>query len=430
MKLPFSDLIAFQRDQLNFFTSRGHEATEPLLPLAMGVGNVFLVTDAELVRPILKADESVIDKGRLIYKLREIIGESSMVLSGEEHRARRGAIHAQLSKGITSTYVTEISAVIRQLCAQLTQREAFDAHEATATLAVRIIATILFGHGVLSPADESALIHALHLAEDDLAAQIFKIVPDLPWVRQRKKRKLADANRTMALVVDKTRANAKRHSLISALEKLNLSDKAMHEEILLNMLAGHHTSGSAAAWLLYFLARYPDIAEKIAEEARLISDEAGEIDGSQLAKATTTLAFVKETLRLYPSAYWLSRETKRPIELGGRKLKPGSSLLISPWQLQRDPRYWQDPEKFDLSRTHSGAAYIPFGAGPRVCVGMAFALLELQLFVLEIASSFDVQLLSPEPVNPPIPVITIIPPPMRMRLRPKMAHGKSQRKAA
>ncbi|MFN0262472.1 cytochrome P450 [Tepidamorphus sp. 3E244] len=414
-----SDLIAFQRDQLGFFLQRGNDATEPLVRLSMGTGHVYLVSDADLVRPIMKADESVIDKGRLIYKLREIIGESSMVLSGEEHRKRRAVMHAQMSRGVTSEYVPEISAIIRQCAAQMAMSGSFDAHQVTASLAVRIIATILFGHGVLTTADENALINALHLAEDDLAAQIFKIIPDLPWVRSRKKAKLSEANKTMEFVVEKARSNAKRHSLISALEELNLSEKAMQEEILLNLLAGHHTSGSAASWVLYFLGKFPDLAEEIAQEARGLTDANGEIDPRRLSSAKTSLAFVKETLRLYPSAYWLSRETKQEMELGGRKLPAGSSLLISPWQMQRNPRYWPEPEKFDITRNHSGAAYMPFGSGPRVCVGMSLALLELQLFALEIAASFEVDLGNNVTAPPPIPAITIIPPPMEMRVTPR-----------
>lgn len=419
MKLPLADLIAFQRDQLGFFESRGNGASDPLVPLSMGVGPVYLVSDAELVKPILRAPEDVIDKGQLIYKLREIIGESSMVLSGEEHRIRRAAIHSQLAKGVSSSFVPEITAVIRQHAAMLAREGTFDAHRATAPLAVRIVSTILFGHGVLSAADETALITALHLAEDDLAAEIFKIIPDFPWVKNRKKAKLAAAKDTMGFVVEKARSDAKRHSLISALDELNLSEKAMHEEILLLLLSGHHTSGSAAAWILYFLGRYPDIAAQIAEEARLVSTPDGDVDASRLTRATTTMAFVKEVLRLYPSAYWLSRETKKPLEMGGRNLQPGTSLLISPWQMQRNPRYWPDPETFDLDRTHSGAAYMPFGVGPRVCVGMSLALLELQLIALEIAASFEVELASSEPAPPPKPVITIIPPPLQMRLHPR-----------
>jgi cytochrome P450 len=292
----------------------------------------------------------------------------------------------------------------------------FDAHKFSATLAVRIIANILFGQGVLTTNDENGLIAALHMAEDDLAAKIFKIAPDWPWVHFRKKRRLADAKRIMSFVVERTQKRATKRSILSALTALNLTAKQMQEEILLLLLAGHHTSGSAGGWLLYHLAIFPDLADRIAAEARSVTGPDGEIDSSRLKDAKISLAAVKETLRLYPSAYWLSRETMRAMEIGGVQLKKGTSLIVSPWHIHRDPRYWPNPDEFDHSRDFSGPAFLPFGAGPRVCVGMGLGLLELQLMALEMASAFSIDLLSPNPAGRPKPSITIVPPPIRLRL--------------
>lgn len=426
----FKDLIAFRRDPLTFFEERGSQASEPLVKLSMGPYPVYLVTDPELIRPVLRADESVIDKGRLIYKLREVIGDSSMVISGERHRQRRAALHAQLSKGVASTFVPEICAAVRSQSAHLARQESFDAHRATAPLAVRIIAAILFGGGVLTPGDEATLVTALHLAEDDLAAEIFKLFPDLPWVRHRKKKKLKQAKDAMHFVVQKARKQAKRHSLIAALEELDLTEKEMSDEILLLLLAGHHTSGTAAAWILYHLATMPDVAEAVAREAAAMTGPDGEIEAGRLSQARVSMALVKETLRLYPSAYWLSRETRQKIELGGRRIPKGASLLISPWHMHRDPRNWDNPEEFRLDRDPKGAAYLPFGAGPRVCVGMALGLLELQLIALEFASAFRIHALDAEPPGRPIPAITIVPPPIRLSLTPRYLEQRRESEAA
>ncbi len=102
MKLPLTDLIAFQRDQLAFFTDRGNGASDPLVPLSMGAGPVYLVTDADLVKPILRAPEDQIDKGQLIYKLREIIGETSMALSAAPHRLISKRAQRRRTKGIAN----------------------------------------------------------------------------------------------------------------------------------------------------------------------------------------------------------------------------------------------------------------------------------------------------------------------------------------
>jgi cytochrome P450 len=419
MKHWFSDLPAFMRDPLDFFIERGTNAREPLVKLRMGFSPVYLVTDAALIKPIMKASEQTIDKGRLIYKLREIIGQSSMVLSGERHRVRRAAIHQQLARGLATTYVPQLSAVIRRHAAGLANEETFDAHHAMAPLAIRVICAILFGPDVLTPGDENALVESVRLVEDDLAAEMFKVVPDLPWVRRRKKAKLAEGRAIMSVVVRRAHQNATQSSLLQALDKLDLTEEELHDEILLLLLAGHHTSGSAAAWLLYHLAADKDLCAAAAKEARAVSDHAGEIRPDKLKEAALSLSIAREVLRLYPSAYWLSRETMQRTELAEVQLKAGTSLIMSPWQLHRDPRYWSDPERFDVNRSYATPAYIPFGAGPRACVGMGVGLLELQLMCLEFASAYTFEVRSSVPAPRPKPSVTLVPPPITLARRPR-----------
>jgi len=419
MKHWFSDLVAFQRDPLNFFLERGSNATEALVPLSMGPYPVMLVADPTLIKPIMKAEEAEIDKGRLIYKLREIIGRSSMTLSGESHKARRAALHQQLARGLATSYVPQISALVRQQAAALAREELFDAHHATSRLTLRVICTILFGPNVLTRADENMLVEAIQLVEDDLAADIFKVLPDLPWVRRRKKARMQRGRDMMTFVVNRARAKASDASILRALEDLHLAPDEFGDEVLLLLLAGHHTTGTAAAWLLYHLACDPVLAARLADEAERVSDGAGEVIPGRLATAPVSLGFVREVLRLYPSAWWLSREIQRPLELAGRKLKRGTSLLISPWHLHRDPRFWEDPLVFNIERKFSGAAYLPFGAGPRTCVGMGVGMLELQLLALEFAAAYSLRPLGPPPSGPK-PSITLLPPSLPLRVEPRV----------
>jgi cytochrome P450 len=417
----FGDLPAFRRDPLEFFLARGAAANEPFVRLAMGFAPVYLVTDPAYIKPIMKAAEDTIDKGRLIQKLRHIIGRSSMVLSGEPHRQRRAVIHQQLARGVSSTYVRQLSAIIRNHAALLARERVFDAHATTAPLALRMTSMILFGSRALTPGDENMLVEAVHMVEDDLAADMFKLVPDLPWVRRRKRQRLQQGRQMMALVINRARAKAAESSLLRALQTLNLSDEELNDEILLLFLAGHHTSGTAAAWLLYHLATDEALCGAIANEARSVSDDTGEIRPELLKNASLSLAAARETLRLFPSAYWLSREAKQPVELGGRRFRRGTSFLMSAWHMHRDARYWPRPERFDVTRQHmKNPAYIPFGAGPRACVGMGVGLLELQLLALEMSASLEFKDVSPFPAPRPKPSVTLIPPPLRIEvgLRP------------
>jgi len=417
MKHWFSDLSAFRRDPLNFFLERGTRARLPFVELAMGFAPVFLVADPAFIKPIMKAGESAIDKGRLIHKLKKLIGQSSMVLSGERHRERRAIIHQQLARGMACSYVPQISAVIRQHVIALLHESVFDAHAVMAPLALQMISTILFGADVLSRGDENALVEAVLSIEDDLAADMFKIQPEWPWVKREKKRKLARARQVMSLVVNRSLDKANSSSLLSSLQTLKLTSEELADEILLLLLAGHHTTGSAAAWLLYHLATNPPLCDEIAKEARRISNNGGEVRADQLPTATISLGAVYETLRLYPSAYWLSREAKRAVEFGGMRFRRGTSFIMSAWHLHRDARYWKRPEQFDIHRAHmKNPAFIPFGAGPRACVGMGLGVLELQLLALEFSAALEIRLLSPIPAPPPKASVTLIPPPIELQV--------------
>ena len=413
----FGDLPAFRRDPLDFFLARGTAAKGPFVKLAMGLAPVYLVTDPAYIKPIMKAGEDTIDKGRLIQKLRDVIGQSSMVLSGDRHRERRAVIHQQLARGVSTTYVRQLSAIIRHHAALLAREQVFDAHATTAPLALRMTSMILFGSRALTPGDENMLVEAVHMVEDDLAASMFKLAPDLPWVRRRKTRRLQEGRRMMSMVINRARSKAAESSLLRALQTLNLSDEELNDEILLLFLAGHHTSGTAAAWLLYHLAVNENLCDAIAREAHSVSDDTGEIRPDQLRNAPLSLAAVRETLRLYPSAYWLSREAKQPVELANIKFKRGTSFLMSAWHMHRDPRYWDRPDEFDISRAHmKNPAYIPFGAGPRACVGMGVGLLELQLLALEMAASLEFRDATPFPAPRPKPSVTLIPPQIRIEV--------------
>lgn len=426
------DLKAFRLDPLKFFSSKATASEKPLVKLSMGMPRpVYLVTDAALIKPVMHASEEDIDKGWLIRKLRRVVGRSSITLNGEEHKQRRAIIHKHLMRGMMDNYVPEISAQIRHHTVFLLREGFFDAHEVTAPLALRIITSILFGRNALSNGDQNALIDAVNVAEHDLADSFFRLLPDWPWVHYRKRKELEDARALMAHIVDRVRARATSNSLITSLEQLDLSLPDLRDEILLLLLAGHHTSGTAAAWLLYHMAVEPGLADRLAEEALSVIDPtSGEVDPRKLPRASMSQHLAKEVLRLYPSFPWYSREVKRPLELAGTRLKKGTTLLISSWQMHRDPRYWDDPNKFNLERNYTSPSYIPFGTGPRACVGMGLGILELQLLALEIASACTVQIASEVPAPLPKAEITLIPPKIILRLHPRKVLAPHLYKAA
>ena len=416
MKHLFSDLREFRRDPLNFLLARADGAPAPLEPLALGPKAHFLVTDPDLARELLRAPEADIDKGRLVRKLRLLLGESFLTMSGAEHARRRKVMHYQLQKGVAGQYVPEMAAVVRRSAAALVREEQFDAHAVTAPLALNLICVALFGHDVLASGDRQALIGAMKATEDELADEMFRAMPLLPWARIARRARRKRAREDMAFVVNRVRSHCAEGSVLRGLVELGLTDEQICDEIITMLIAGHHTAGTGGAWILYYLANEPGLADAVRDEVLAISDENGELRPQALSSADVSLALVNEVLRLFPSAWWFAREVQRPLVIKGVPLKSGTSLIISPWQFHRDRRFWQSPNKFRMDREHSGSAYMPFGAGPRVCVGMWVAKLELQLIALEFASAYRVNAIGELPQPWPRPSVTLIPPPIKLRL--------------
>jgi cytochrome P450 len=429
MKHWFSDVPAFRRDPLGFLLARGDAATEGLEPLALGPRPMLLVTDPDLVKPLLKADEGVVDKGRLMQKLRPVLGNSTLLMNGPEGRRRRSVLHAQLARGNAEKFVPQIAAEIRKMGAQLARLGSFNPREFTAPLALRVVCLTVFGKQVMSAADERTLVAAVNSIEDEVADGFVRMLPPMPWTWYAQRRRLGFAKLAMRFVVQKLRGQAVETSALKALEALDISDEDLQHEILTLLLAGHHTTGSAAAWLLYHLAAEPGLMEEIAAEADAITDSNGEITAEGLKQADKSLALVREVLRLYPSTWWFTREVRQPMTLGQYQLKPGSTLIICPWQMHRSARFWKDPHRFDMDRNYTGRAYLPFGAGPRACVGMGLGMLELQLLALEMAAAYQFGEVTPSPAPWPTPLVTLIPPDMSVEVRLRQIRD-TQRTAA
>ncbi|HEY0440987.1 MAG TPA: cytochrome P450 [Xanthobacteraceae bacterium] len=425
----FSDVRAFRRDPLKFLLERGNNSSNDLERVYLGPNPIYLVVDPELVKPLLKAPESDIGKGRLIKKLTPVFGSSSLMLHGDEHKRRRAVLHAHLARGNVERYLPEICAEIRAVGARLGRVGEFNPHEHTAALALRTICIAVFGRQVVSAGDEEALVQAVNAIEDDLADDMFRVAPIGPkaWLRRRRRR--AFAKNAMSLVVERLRQSAQQSSALKDLEDLGLTDMQLRDEVLTLLLAGHHTTGTTAAWILYHMAAEPGLMDALAREAAEASDQNGELTADGIKKASVSQTLVREVLRLYPGAWWFSREALRDTEFAGRKLKRGTSLLICPWQLQRDPRHFPDPHRFRLDRTYTSPAYVPFGAGPRACAGLGVAMLELQLVALEIAAAYRFNGVTPNPAPWPKASVTLIPPPMRIGIALRET-ANAQRSAA
>lgn len=188
-----------------------------------------------------------------------------------------------------------------------------------------------------------------------------------------------------------------------------MDDRQVRDEVMTFFMAGHETTANALAWSWYLLATHPVVARRLREELRSVL--AGrDLASDDVEKLVYTKAVLQEAMRLYPPVAVIGREAKEDDEIGGFHIPARSTVLISPWVSHRNPQFWRAPEAFDPDRFLPGApehprlAYFPFGAGPRQCIGAAFALQEAVIALGVLAARFQPALVPGQRVEPQLGV--------------------------
>ncbi|MBZ0288893.1 MAG: cytochrome P450, partial [Anaerolineae bacterium] len=187
-------------------------------------------------------------------------------------------------------------------------------------------------------------------------------------------------------------------------EGSGMTDKQVRDEAVTLFGAGHETTAVTLSWAIYLLAQHPEIAAKLrAEVDQALGGRAATLD--DLANLSYTEMIVKEAMRLYPPAWGTSRELIDDVTINGHTIAKGNVIIMSFHALHRDARWWDEPERFQPERFQPENekklhkyAYLPFGAGPRVCIGNAFAMMEAKLVLATIAQHFEWSLVPGYPV--------------------------------
>uniref|UniRef100_A0A182Q7Y3 Cytochrome P450 n=1 Tax=Anopheles farauti TaxID=69004 RepID=A0A182Q7Y3_9DIPT len=188
--------------------------------------------------------------------------------------------------------------------------------------------------------------------------------------------------------------------LQSTVDGRPLTDREIREEVDTFMFEGHDTTTSAISFLLQSLAKNPSIQQKVFDELRDIvgDDRTRPVTMAMLNDMHYLDLVIKETLRLYPSVPLIGRKMQQTTEINGKMFPAGANLIIIPFHLGRDPRYFPNPEKFDPERFNVERSaekanpyqYIPFSAGPRNCIGQKFAVLELKSLVSKVLRHYEI----------------------------------------
>jgi cytochrome P450 len=206
-----------------------------------------------------------------------------------------------------------------------------------------------------------------------------------------------------------------------------MDEKQIRDELMTIFLAGHETTANAMAWTFYLLAQHPHVWTRMTDEIDRVLGRGGRLPTlADLPQLPYTLQVFKESMRLYPPAYVVGRQAARDVVIGGHRFRKGAVAMINIIGIHRSPHYFADPDTFDPSRFAAEKekslprhAYMPFGGGPRICIGNHFALMEGHLLVATHARKVRLELAPGVRVSPE-PLVTLRPRggmPMRVRMR-------------
>jgi cytochrome P450 len=423
--LPFlGNILAFGRDKLGFFTDCAR-AYGDIVKLDFAGWPTLLVSEMDAIEKILVRDHRNFIKHELGWRhVRALFGKGLLTSEGELWQRQRRLAAPPFAGQQLLGYGPDMVGLTRSMLDGWKDNQILDVHPEMMGLTLRIAAKSLFESEV-----EQDIIDIDH-ALDDLIVEMesrFKrpfVIPDavpLPGhVRYRR------AIRTMERVVSRMIAERRRSGVEDRADFLSrlmaardetgkpMSDALLRDEAITLLLAGHETTALALSWTLYMLGQHPDVGARLsAEIAEAVGDRAVSTD--DLPRLKYTESVITEAMRLYPPAWIIGRQAVGPFNIAGHTFPAGTTIFISQWVLHRDPRYFEAPETFrperwmgDLARRLPRFAYMPFGGGPRVCIGQRFAMIEAMLILTTISQSFSVEWQSERRISP-FPSITLRP---------------------
>ena len=434
---------AIRRDPLRFLADM-HDRYGDVLQLPIPVPATYLVTDPEAVRRVLVTNAKAYGKRTLQYTtLALVTGEGLLTADTEAWRPARKVIQPAFHRASLELVAGHVRTAVDRLLARWSDREGavVDVDEAMMHLALEVVGASLFGSDLSADAERlagatlAALDIVVRKARSPLQVPVAVPTPTNLVLRRAVGRLDAAVD---AMLADRaTRLLGEGDPPRDMLDLLlavhdddgsRPSRAQVRDQVVTFIVAGHETVASALTWAWHLLATHPEALARARAEVDAVCPS-GTVGFDDLAQLPWTSAVLDETLRLYPPAWLVTRRSLAPDVLGGVEVPADALVIVSPWLVHRNPAAWPDPERFDPSRfldpdgarrrdVVSSPAYIPFGAGPRLCIGRDMALLEGVLVLASLVARVDLEEVGAPPRA--VPLVTIRPAdglPMRVRAR-------------
>jgi cytochrome P450 len=411
LPLPGRDFLELRRDPLGFFTRIQRERGD-LARFRVPGRRLVLLGNPDHIRDLLLTHASKVEKGPALRSTRVLLGDGLLTSEGTVHLEHRRRMQPAFHRSELLRYVPGMVRQARVCSDALPDGETVDLSRTMMQLTLGIVAEALFGADLSTEARRigDALTEALG-AFRSLSLPFGGLLLALPLPRARRFRAArAELEGAVGSLVERHGASGPGDllgRLLDAREAGLFDDRAVRDEVMTLLLAGHETTALALTWAFHLLATHPEVERTLHGELDRVL--AGRLPAAEdLESLPVTRGVVGESLRLFPPAWVLGRRVLEPLPLTGGSVLPVRTVaVVCPWVLHRDARYWPEPERVDPGRWTPEAraarhrhAFIGFGAGTRACIGEGFAWNEAMLVLATLASRWRFVAAGSGPVLP------------------------------
>ncbi|QJD78954.1 cytochrome P450 [Spirosoma rhododendri] len=423
----FGSTFSLLRDSLGLLRQLQQQyGDQRVVRIKVGRRMITVLLKPEETKYVLQENNRNYGRGRSYKILREFLGDGLLTTDGDYWRRQRRlaqpAFHRQKLALLADTMIDEAVSWTSQL-QRLDKTQPVDMSAALMEATLRIVTKTLFGSGL---GDQTTrLSQALNDLNHIISQTVLNPLRLPNWVPTPANKSYINASGLVTdlitgIIRERRQSTGKHDDLLDMLLRATdeetgegMTDAQLLSELVTLFTAGHETTAASMSWTLYLMATHPDVQARARAEALRTLGTRTRFSADDLRAMPYLTQIVNESLRLYPPAWAMSRLSLGPDQLGAYHLNADEGVLISPYLLHHDPASWPNPDQFDPNRfapdrsadRHS-YAFLPFGGGPRLCIGNQFALMEMVALLGQLLVTFELQPITSEPMLPR-PLITL-----------------------
>jgi cytochrome P450 len=445
-KMPGKLLRQFIHDPINTLSNIAREYGD-ISYFKLGREHVYLINNPDYIEKVLIYDHRNFKKGKRLQTAKAVLGEGLVTSEGDLHNRQRRLIQPIFHPKQIMSYSNTMTDYATCMSDRWKDGDIVDISEEMMRLTLGIICKSVLNYDIESEAREvGKALTTVRKYSKRLQSPIGHVldkVPVLPAVRGAREAKKELDSLVYQLIADRRRSEEQSSSnnnndkkdgdllsrLMEAQDSDNpnnnnqekMSDKQVRDEVMTIFIAGHETTANALAWTFYLLSQNQDVKTKLHDEINSVLGDSGNNIGNRIPtaydipKLQYTEKVLRESMRLYPPVWTIGRRVENEYSVGEYTIPAGSSILMSQYVMHHNPKYYEEPERFNPDRwteefkSHLPRfSYFPFGGGIRGCIGEPFAWIEGILIIATIAQKWTMRMLSSQRIKLD-PAITLRP---------------------